>query len=219
MRAGSPLKTDTFERRRPLPIWSLLRLGWARGGRALGVLNVWVLVEHLTAWRQRIRPVRPGAMLRYAVSRHRGARVALRDGSSISDGDPIIELHFDNHRLVELSRGGTSPWQFLQHARQDLAELERLLSSGAVAEAKALHGVTLFAPAVARLGFEVRPLPRTWRSAFERFFMVGLVVLYHPAGWTAAARHAMRWPGEIWMSRSALTRRYSSETATGERSA
>ncbi len=205
--------------RRPSRIWSLLRLGWVRGGRTLGVLNVWVLVEHLTAWRQRIRPIRPGAMLRYAVTHHRGQRVELRDGTSISDGDPIIELHFDNHRLVELSRAGTSPWPFLQHARDDLIELERLLSTGVIAEVKALHGVTLFAPAAVRLGFEVQALPRTWRHGLDRFFLVGLVVLYHPAGWNAAVHHAPRWPGEIWMSRQVFSRRYAREGAGRGRAA
>jgi hypothetical protein len=194
-------------------MWSLLRLGWARSGHAAGVLNVWLLVEHITAWRQRIRPIRPGAMLRYAPARHRGEPVELRDGTRISGGDPIIELHFDNHRLVELSRTGTSPWPFVQHARDDLTELEKLLSNGGVADAKALHGLTLFAAAGMRLGFEVRPLPRTWRFALERFFLAGLVVLYHPAGWKAAARHAPRWPGEIWMSRATLTRRYAGKAA------
>lgn len=213
MCAEPTLGNDTSARRRPSRVWSLLRLGWARGGRTLGVLNVWVLVEHLTAWRQRIRPVRPGAMLRYAPACHRGEPIELRDDTRISSGDPIIELHFDNRRLVELSRTGTSPWPFLQHARDDLVELERLLSSGEIADVRALHGVTLFAAAGTRLGFEVRSLPKTWRFALERFFLAGLVVLYHPAGWMAAARHAPRWPGEIWMSRATLTRRYGAKEA------
>lgn len=210
---ATQVRREGSQRARPSAIWSLLRLGWAKGGRALGVLNVWILVERLTAWRQRIRPILPGGMVRYALTRHRGRRVELRDGTVIEHGDPIIELHFDNHRLVELSRAGTGPWPYLRHARTDLAEMERQLSSGAIAGAKALHGVTLFAPAGLRVGFEVRPLPKTWRFALDRFFLVGLVVLYHPAGWQAAVRHAPRWPGEIWMSRPALTRRYGTPVA------
>jgi hypothetical protein len=194
--------------RRPGRTWSLLRLGWARGGRAVGVLSVWVLVERVSAKFQRIRPVRPNAMLRYALGRHRGERVILRDGTVIEAGDPVAELHFDNHRLVEMTRTGTSPWPLLQQARGDLAALEAMQSAGQLGGVKALHGKTLFAPAGSRLGFEVRPMPRTWHSALDRFFMVGLVVLYNPRGWRAAARHAARWPGELWMSRAVLARRY-----------
>jgi peptidoglycan-N-acetylglucosamine deacetylase len=207
------LLKDESGPRQPTHTWSLLRLGWAKRGRAVGVLSVWVFVEHLTARLHRIRQLGPQAILRYALERYRGERVVLDDGTVIASGDQIIELHFDNHRLVELSQAGTSPWPFLQHARDDLAELERLLSSGAIANVKALHGLTLFAPAGMRLGFEVRSLPRTWRFALERFFLAGLVVLYHPAGWKAAARHAPRWPGEIWMSRATLARRYRAEGA------
>lgn len=195
-------------------MWSLLRLGWAKSGRAVGVLSVWVLVERLTARFQRIRPVRPQAMLRYAIGRHRGAQVALRDGTVIEDGDPVIELHFDNQRLVQMTRAGTSPWPLLQQARADLVALQTTLSSGLGIDFKALHGETLLAPAGTRLGFEVRPMPRTWRHALDRFFMAGLVVLYNPAGWRAASRHASRWPGEIWMSRSVLARRYGTETTS-----
>lgn len=198
----------TSPRPQPARIWSLLRLGWTKRGRAFGVLSVWVLVEHLTARLQRIRPVRSQAMLRYALMRYRGERVVLHDGTVVATGDPIIELHFDNHRLLELTKSGTSPWPLLRQARSDLTALEKLLASGSLGDIKALHGLTLFAPAGSRLGFEARPLPRTWRFALERFFMTGLVVLYHPAGWTAAAHQAARWPGEVWMSRAILAHRY-----------
>lgn len=201
---------DPSARRQPKRIWSLLRVGWAKGGRAVGVLSVWLLVERLSTWLQRIRPVRSQAMLRFALTRHHGARLVLKDATVIERGDPIIELHFDNHRLVELTKTGTSPWPLLQLARADLAALEKRLSSGGPGEIRALHGVTLFAPAGYRLGFEVGPLPRTWRLALERFFMAGLVILYNPAGWRAAGHHATRWPGELWMSRATLERRYGS---------
>jgi hypothetical protein len=206
--------TQAARNRQPSHIWSLLRLGWAKGGRAIGVLSVWVFVERLTARLHRIRPVQPKAMLRYALERHRGEPVVLRDGTAIANGDPIIELHFDNRRLVELTRAGTNPWPLLQQARGDLAALDKLLSSGALGEVKALHGLTLFAPAGARVGFEARPLPRTWRFALDRFFMAGLVMLYNPSGWRAAAHQAARWPGEVWMSRATLTHRYGVEGAS-----
>jgi hypothetical protein len=185
---------------RPARAWQLLRLGWARGGRAAGVLDVWLGWERFLEWRQRIRPVRPGAVLRYSLTRHRGRLAVLRDGTAVRRGDPIVELHFDNRRLVELMAAGTTPWVLLRLFRDDLSALRRAIAGGRLGRVMALHGVTMFAPATARLGFEVRPLRRTWRLALVRFFMAGLVVLYHPAGWSAARRHAGRWPAEVWMS-------------------
>lgn len=200
----------TGARRQPKRAWSLLRIGWAKGGRAVGVLSVWLLVERISTWLQHIRPVQAQAMLRLSFSRHRGRGLVLKDGTEIAPGDDVIELHFDNRRLVELTRSGTSPWPLIQHIRADLAVLATRLSAEGHDEIKALHGVTLFAPAGVRLGFEVHPMPRTWRFALERFFMAGLVILYNPAGWRAAGHHATRWPGELWMSRATLMRRYGS---------
>jgi hypothetical protein len=214
MRSEQMLLNRNSEHRQPTRIWSLLRMGWAKRGRAVGVLSVWVFVEHLTARLHRVRPVRPQAMLRYALERHKGQRAVLHDGTVIASGDPIIELHFDNRRLVELTRAGTSPWPLLQAARGDLAALEAVVASGALGDIKALHGLTLFAPAGTRLGFEARPLPRTPRFAMQRYFMAGLVMLYHPGGWEAAARHRTRWPGEVWMSRASLTHRYGLKDAS-----
>jgi hypothetical protein len=194
------------------PSWNLLRLGWAKEGRAVGVLAVWIWWERLLAWRQRIRPVREDGILRYSLSRHRGRRVVLRDGRVIERGDRIVELHFDNRRLVEVSAVRTGPWGLLRRLPEDLAALQRLLATGQLGEVRALHGVTLFAAAGPRLGFEVRPLRRSRYMALQHFFMAGLVVLYHPEGWRVAQRQRARLPGEVWMSLGALNDRFGAVT-------
>ena len=178
--------------------WHLLRLG--RG--AAGVLGVWVWWERLLARRQGIRPVREGAVLRYSLARHRGRTVTLEDGTAIAAGDPIVELHFDNRRLVDVA-AARRPWALLQLIRDDLVAL----SGEQLGPAKALHGFTMYAAAAPRLGFEVRRPRRSPYQALERFFMAGLVVLYHPTGWDALRGYGVRWPAEVWMSASALERR------------
>jgi hypothetical protein len=189
---------------RPGPAWQLLRLGRASGGRAAGVLSVWVAWERFVSRRQRIRPLRPGAVLRTSDGRHHGPPVTLRDGTVVAPGDPIVELHFDNRRLAELA-AAHRPWDLAGRIGADLRLLAEREAGG---PPRALHGVTMFAAAGPRFGFEVRPLPRTRRAALERFFMAGLVMLYHPGGWDAVRRQARRWPGELWMSPAALRRRH-----------
>jgi hypothetical protein len=70
-------------------------------------------------------------------------------------------------------------------------------------------GVTLFARAGPRLGFQVEPAPPTWYTRLQRFSFVGLIAIYHPLGWRMAERYRERaWPGRAWMSRASLLARY-----------
>lgn len=188
--------------------WLLLRLGPAGGGRAFGVLSVWLGWEALTAWWWRLRPIRPGSVLRYRVLVHRGPPLSLADGTVVRPGDRVVDLHLDNRALTRmLVEERATPWSLLRRLKEDLAALLRLGERGKLGEVRALYGMTLFAEPARRLGFEVRPLPRTWRWALVHFYLVGLVALYHPEGWRRAARLRDRlWPGQVWMSWAALRR-------------
>lgn len=209
--AVAVLSTGTKRRRglRGFP-WLLLRLGRAGGGHAFGVLSVWLGWERLTTWWWRLRSVRRGGVLRYSVTRHRSGTVRLSDGTAILPGDTILELHLDNPGLVRLVAADRwSPWAVLRLVAQDLDHLAAMVEDGEVGPVKAVHGITLFASAGRRLGFEVRPLPRTWRWGLVRFFLVGLLAVYHAEGWHRAARLTQDlWPGEVWMSKSALSDRF-----------
>ncbi|MDW7982635.1 MAG: hypothetical protein RMH81_07470 [Thermomicrobium sp.] len=190
--------------------WWLIRLGRVGGGRAIGVLAVWLGWERLTEFVWRPRHVRPGGFFRYRIVRYRGPVTTLRDGTRIEPGDLVVELHFDNRRLLTLWLAGASlPWEVVKLAREDLAELAARVERGELGPVKALVGSTLFARAGRRLGFEVHPLPPTWYARLQRFFFVGLVAVYHPLGWRMAERYRERgWPGRAWMSRAELLARY-----------
>lgn len=191
------------------PLFRLIRLSRAGGGRAVGVLSIWLWWDHLLDWYWRLRPVRPDGFLRYRLARHRGPPLTLRDGTAITPGDPLLELHFDNRRLLQRVGGGRwNPWQSFQLIDADLRTLNRLLESGELPPIRALRGVTLYAAAGPRLGFEVRPVPHTWGWALERFYLIGMLPIYHPDGWREVDRMRRgRWPGELWMSRGELARR------------
>jgi hypothetical protein len=186
--------------------WSLLRLSTAGGGRAVGTLSVWLAWERLTSWWWRLRPVRPDGIFRYHLRAHHGPPVLLADGTLVRPGDRLIELHFDNRRLLRLATTPDwTPFVATRLAAEDLRVLDRLLADGKLPEIVALHGVTLFARAGRRLGFEVHTLPRTPGWGLVRYFMVGLLAVYHPRGWEAAERlRWTAWPGELWMSRARL---------------
>ncbi len=194
--------------RPPQPVWHLLRAGWAGNGRALGVLDVWILWERLLATLQRIRPIREGGVLRHAVRRYRGPWVRLPDGGRVGPGAVVIELHLDNRRFARLTAAGVKPLGMVRLLREDLHALAHLVEGGALGPVAGLHGVAFMASAGPVLGFEFRELSHTLYLRLDRFFMAGLVLLYNPGGWGSVARHTERWPGEVWMSAGELRRRY-----------
>ena len=193
---------------RGLP-WLLLRLGRAGGGRAAGTLSFWVWYERWTLRHWHVQPIRPGGMLMVGASRHHGRPVRLADGAVIRSGDPIVELHIDNAYTGELlATGRLTPWRVLRTMDADMRVLAERVAAGEFPDARAVHAVSLFAEAGQRFGMEFRRLPRTPYWRLVRYFMVGLLVLHHPAGWERVAHlPESTWPGELWTSRAALLSR------------
>ena len=191
------------------PLWWLIRLSKAGDGRAVGVLSIWLLWDRLLEWFWQLRWVEPNGFFRYRLTRHRGPPISLRDGTVVSSGDPLIELHFDNARLLQrVGAAGWNPWQAFTLIDADLKRLNRLLQSGELPPVRALHGVTMYAAAGPRVGFEVRSVPRTVGWALERFYLIGLLPIYHPDGWREVDRmRRNRWPAHLWMSREQLAHR------------
>lgn len=172
------------------------------------MLSIWLLWERVLERRWRLRDARPDGAIRYRVSQYRGRPRTMSDGTRVQPGDRILELHFRNHDLLRTSgSAGWNPWQTLEAIDNDLTALAELLAGGELGPVRALHGVTLFASPGRRLGFEVLEVPHTWRWALERFFLVGLLPIYHRDGWRELDRMRRRWPGELWMSAGVLSRK------------
>ena len=189
--------------------WSLPRLGRAGNGRAIGILTIWVWWDRLLEWIWQLRPVRPDGVFRYRQAHHWGRRITLKDGTVVSRGDPVLELHFDNRGLMRMtSATDWHPWDTIERLDTDLDALRDLVTRGTLGRVVALHGVTLFASPGTRLGFEVRPVPHTWTWSLERYYLIGLLPIFHHDGWRVFDRMRRdRWPAELWMSTDALLRR------------
>ena len=135
----------------------------------------------------------------------------LKDGTTIRPGDPIVELHFDNAALMSTtSTSSWNPWETMETLGADLSELALMVVSGALGQVRALHGVTLFAVPGRRLGFELHPVPHTLTWSLRRYFLIGLLPIYHRDGWREFDRMRRdRWPAELWMSTKTLRVRQS----------
>ena len=155
----------------------------------------------------RVRPVRPGAILQVGASRFRGPGTVLADGTPVPHGAPILHLHLDNARVRRALAGSRGhAWALARVLRADLDTLADGVTRGAYGDVVAIRGVTVLAGMSRRFGFEVRPLPRTFRWGLVHD-LAGLVMASYglPAGIRPA--RGMPWPGEAWMSARALEAR------------
>lgn len=212
------VRAQVVARHNVAPGW---RLALGTGaGKARGFLRVWPIVDRITQFLFPTKRI-PGAtadFLRIHWRRYSGAPIELPDGTHIAPGDNIGDVHVNNRLLLATALRRSVSWELLGMPRSDLRALARWLADPAnAADLRALYGVTLLGPIAARLGFTLRPQPLTVYTRLERFFMVGLLALYHPRGLARLTEGTTyrTYPVEIWMSRAELLRLYG-ENGSGD---
>lgn len=184
------------------------------------VLILWPVVDKCLRTISRSKPVRVDntGIIRFNLHRYKGPTRVLNDGSEIKIGDTIIELHLNNawfkrRRNLYLS-ASQSPREFLGCFAQDLCILAQQISSGIFGDIAALHGSTLLYIVARRLGFQVDELPDSLWKKGARFYMAGLMQVYHLRGEELSGLREKSWElKEIWLSRAALLAKYSSKYA------
>jgi len=200
-------------RRRPGLGWRLA--SGTGGGRARGFLRFWPLWERFWLTLFPVRPI-PGAphdLLHVRFTTYHGKPLTLSGGVEIRNGARICELHFNNRVLATLAAETTS-WGLLRMLREDFAALARWSRRPDFPDGiQALFGYTLLNEAAPRLGFTLRERSHTLVTWLDRFFMTGLLALYHPRGQARLEEGATygAYPAEVWMSIDDLRRRYDSE--------
>jgi len=199
-----------------------IHIGWklafqTRAGKASGFLFFWPLWERFThsLWHLQAVPNAPHDLLKIRFTRCTGETITLPDGTQINKGDSIIELHFRNRAFLEME-GQTSAWNYLQLIIQNLRALAQWMEEPDFpGHPLAIYGKTLLYRGAPRLGFTLRQGPKSLHAYLERFFMIGLLVLYHRQG--SARLHQgttyQTYAQEAWISRKELLKRYAQERA------
>lgn len=195
----------------PVRPWWRLVFG-SRSGQARGFLRFWPLWEWLTL---RVMPHHeipnaPHHLFEVQFTRSDCKPITLPDGTTIKRRDPIVHLHVNNRALSKIINE-TTPWQQLRMMREDLRALARWVAAGGFpSDVHAIYGYTLLGRTAPRLGFTIRQRPSSIRTRLDGFFLMGIIVLYHPAGRDRLA-HGTTYetePVETWMSVDELQRRY-----------
>jgi len=214
-RSAPPLAPSTpsvpgARRRRIARGWSLAFS--TRAGRARGFLRFWPVWERITLLVHPTQPI-PHAtanVMRTQLTRWRGRPITLPDGTHVTRGDLVVELHVNNRALGEVL-AHASDWRLLPLIADDLRALAGAAGTPVFPrEVRAVYGFTLLSRAAPRLGFTVRSRPHTVRAWLDRVFLMGLLPLYNPRGLDRLQQGTIytSYPAEVWMSCDELLRRY-----------
>ncbi|HZC05922.1 MAG TPA: MFS transporter [Ktedonobacterales bacterium] len=203
-------QTSAPRQRRPGAGWRLA--AGSRGGNARGFLRFWPIWERIYGLflPTSTIPHAPHGVLRVHFGRYHGQPMTLPDGTRITRGAWITELHFENRRLSEAARTAGA-FHLTRIIAEDMGALAAWAGEPGPAERSvAVMGVTLIGRAAPRLGFTVRERPITLKARLDRFFMDGLLAIYNPDGLSRLQRGTTygAYPTEVWMSRGTLLRRY-----------
>ncbi|HUC91368.1 MAG TPA: polysaccharide deacetylase family protein [Paenibacillus sp.] len=169
----------------------------------------------------RIVDVGDGAIFHYRIRPYYGKTLVLADGRTIGNKDKVIELHFDNEKLLKVMLNSRS---VLQTAIQLIREVDKALPKLAAHmegrrefdEVKGLYGVSMMHRGPEAFGFSVLALPKGPFSFFTRYYLRLLMMVLHPSGKERLRdKQATLVPHIMAMSMDEFNRRY--VTAGGPR--
>jgi hypothetical protein len=183
------------------------------------VLIFWPRVERVLRAILRIKPLKvdDSGIILFSLRRYRGPNRVLNDGYEIRTGDKIIELHLNNdwfrkRRGLRL-KASQSPWLLLACFARDLSFLAQQVANGTFGDnVAALHGSTILHVGARRLGFQVNELPDSMWKKGARFYMAGLMQVYHLRGHKVLGVEDKTWElKEVWLSRATFLTKYGSK--------
>lgn len=127
-------------------------------------------------------------LLYYKIKTYHGHPLLLNDGQWIHKGDLIIELHFNNKQLLDITLKAISPVQMalilIRSLKRTLIRLNAYLEEikQRNVDVKALYGVSLLHKGAEQFGFDVLNIPSKRKAKWMRFFLLALLIIVHPNG-------------------------------------
>lgn len=168
----------------------------------------WMGWERLFHFLFRVKEVAEDCIFYYRVIPYHGKPLELSDGKMIVDKDPVVEIHFDNKKLLKMMTESRSMMQLavmlIREAKKGMPQLARQLARDkSVQPAKGIYGVTIINRGAEQFGFDVLPIPKGWFDAITRVYLKLLLRVLNPSGKQRLAQHGTRMePRIIAMSMS-----------------
>ncbi|ABO49182.1 polysaccharide deacetylase [Desulforamulus reducens MI-1] len=160
-----------------------------------------------------LKPVGNEGLFRLAVRSYRGQTLKLPDGTLLSPGDKVIELHLNNDFLQQLTTKARSleatAIALLRETRRSLPLLAKFISQDPACNGtKALIGITMIHRGTPQLGFTVYDLSPRIRSLVA-WYQRWLLFLMHPGGLSHIRRQWSKLvPKKVIITRNELLNRY-----------
>ncbi|MFF2909073.1 polysaccharide deacetylase family protein [Paenibacillus sp. NPDC057934] len=152
------------------------------------IVGLWLGWEQLFQFLFKLRTLSPAEpFLHYRLRKYQGQSITMEDGTTLSKGDKVIELHVDNRELFELGMHSRSSAQLairmIRRMEKDMPVLaEEIAHDEALLEAKALYGVSMINRGPEKFGFTVLDMPDGWFARSSKIYLSLLLSVIHPAG-------------------------------------
>jgi hypothetical protein len=187
------------------------------------IVSLWLLWErgfHLAFRLETLATEKP--IFHIGMRTYKGETVNLRDGEQVVSGDSYVELHFDNRRLYEFSKGSRSSVhlaiQFVRAVEHALPLLaQKLAAEQKYHDVKALLGISMIHRGAGHLGFDVKPMPKGLFAKVTNMYLHVLLKVLHPEGGRRTGmkdsnRSVKLEPMQIWMSVQVLRKQYMADS-------
>lgn len=160
------------------------------------IVGLWLLWEKLFHFVFQIKTAdEQDPIMHFRIRPYHGEPVAMTGGTSLVQGDRVMELHFDNKKLFEI---GTRSRTTLQLAIQMIRGFEKTLPKLAnyivthpeLNDVKALYGVSMINRGPEQFGFIVTDLPKGLFASSSKIYLKFLMSVIHPAGSSRLKQHS-----------------------------
>ncbi len=149
-------------------------------------------------------------VLRLGRIRFRGPRLVLTDGTTLSPGDPMAEIHFGNPALAQLSKNATGGLRAFHAVLRGLTDVADVVATNPkYHDVLAVGGITLLdaSSAIEKLGF-MRVKIHGWQKWSMWIYLAILMSIYHSQGWRTLKRFLKLQPVLLIMPKTHLDKHY-----------
>jgi len=153
------------------------------------LVKVWMTWERAFIKLFHVRPVDPdNTFLQIRLTEYTDSKpITLEDGETFAKGDHILEMHLNNHVLLELGRTSRNSThlaiQMIKRTRALLPQITHLIETNPdYQNVKGLYGVSLINRGPEQLGFTVLDLPKSPFTFLTKLYLRFLMYVVHPKG-------------------------------------